>query len=267
MVVPQLGRKLRLLISHGPYPDMGALARALGRSPETLRWWQSGDAAREANTVPAAILPVLIDLYRDALPNLTADQVKRLVLGPADDLERLLAPNSAASFRALIEREADRSSGSLFSDDGLSLVSVNRALGPAPHARVRLGQPFRIEFRSALRGGFAVAFQAAPGGWGFVPCGLSPSRRTIFLPDCDADGTPGMMCEETERGRHLFIAAQATRPFPADLGAAAMDGAVLDRALLAQFVLDYEARPAATRRLFVMDVEMLARAEMEGAQP
>lgn len=259
--VPQLGRKLRMLVACGRAEDMRDLAKKIGgRSPETLRWWQSEGGGRAANTVPDRAFADLLKVFGAALPDQTPEQVRRLVLGPADDLEHLLAPIEAASFRALIEREADKSSGTIFNEDGrpLSLIKTNKPLAHPAQARVHLGDLFRIEFATRSRGGFAVAFQGAPGGWWVLPCSLDLPKRRIFLPDRDAEKTPFLMREDLDAGRHLFVAVQADRPFPSEFHAAAQDGVLLDRGLLSHFLLDLEGRPKTARKLFALDIEIAA---------
>lgn len=259
--VPQLGRKLRLLVTHGHAKTMTDLAGKIGgRRPGTLRWWQSESGGREANTVPEDAFSDLLKVFGDALPGQTPKQLRQLALGPADDLEGLLAPQEATSFRALIAREADRSSGTLYREDGLALIRAHRVQAQLPQARVRRGEPFRIAFATRLRGGFVAAFQAAPGGWGSVPSVLLRGKGVIHLPDTLPDGSPGFMSEDTEIGRHLFVAAQAARPFPPELEAAARDGIPLDRTLLAHVVRAFEAQDRTTRRLYALEVEVVAEA-------
>lgn len=264
--VPQLGRKLRLLVTHGFAADMSDLAGKIGgRSPETLRWWQSEGGGRDANTVPERAFPDLLKVFGDALSGQTPEQVRRLVLGPADDLEHLLAPQTALSFRALIEREADKSSGTVFGEDGrlLSLIKTNRPISHPAQARVMLGELFRIEFATRSRGGFVVAFQGAPGGWWVLPCSLDIPTRRIFLPDRDEEKTPFLMREDLDAGRHLFVAVQADRPFPSELHTAAQDGVLLDRGLLSHFMQDLETRPKTARKLFALDVDIVAPPETD----
>lgn len=248
-----------MLVAYGHAEDMTELAGKIGgRSPETLRWWQSEGGGRAANTVPERAFRDLLKVFGAALAGQTSEQVRRLVLGPADDLEHLFAPQTALSFRALIDREADWLSGTLYREDGLALIRTHGAQGQPPQARIRRGEPFRVAFMTRLRGGFVTAFQAAPGGWGYVPSALVRATRCIHLPDLMADGSPGFMSEDNEIGRHLFVAAQAARPFPTELAAAARDGLPLDRTLLAHIVRAFEAQDHSTRRLFALDVEVVA---------
>lgn len=265
--MPQLGRKLRMLVTYGHAKDMTELARQVGgRSPETLRWWQSEGGGRAANTVPERAFSDLLKVFGAALPDQTPQQVRRLVLGPADDLEHLFAPQTALSFRALIDREADWLSGTLYREDGLALIRTHGAQGQPPQARIRRGEPFRVAFMTRLRGGFVAAFQAAPGGWGYVPSALVRATRCIHLPDLLADGSPGFMSEDNEIGRHLFVAAQAARPFPPELAAAARDGLPLDRTLLAHVVRAFEAQERSSRSLFALDVEVVGEGSGGTAQ-
>ena len=257
-VIPQLGEKLRMLVACGAYPDMEGISVALARSPNTLRWWVSGDAARAPGTVSRAALPKLLAAFAKALPDLTTDEVRRALFGPAGDVETLLATTHLPSLSALIAREADRSSGTLFvRDSALSMVRTRAAAVPASTYQVTLEQDFRIEFASRSRGRYVAAFQSDLRGWGIVPVAVHPKTRHLLLPGLDGEGEPEWMFEETETGRHTFVVLQVNRPLPAELSMASRDRLSLDRSLIAHVVRNFEAQDRSTRRLFALDVDVI----------
>lgn len=255
--VPELERKLQMLIGHGLAADKEDLAEKLGGlRPNTLKWWKNGDAARAPETVSAPAVPKLLDIIQQALPDLTLQQVRQVLLGPADDLKLLLAGPPAPTIAPLIEREADFAAGRLITEDLLLVRRRDRSPQGAEH-RTALGQGFRIEFATTSRAGFAVALQSGPGGWGMVPCAVDAPQRRLLLPGLDEDGQPDWMVEENEAGRHRFIAAQGNRAFPPELSAALADRLTLDRTLIAHFLRSFEAQDKFTRRLFALDVDIL----------
>lgn len=259
LIVPQLGRKIRLLVEYGIHPSIEAVARTLDRSPITLRGWGHGSSGTVPNRVPPQVASAFLELYAAALPDLAPEQVRQLVLGPADDLEAMLSASAAPSLMVLITREADRTSGTLFDEKRgrLSLIRTNKARAARPLQTIELGRALGVEFATRSRAGFAVALQSASGGWGLVPCTLDRASGRIYLPNLNDNGSRDMLREDNEIGPHLSIAAQAGRPFPPEPFAAARDGLALDRTLLAHFARNFEAQDKTTRRLFALDLEIV----------
>ncbi|RAP43221.1 hypothetical protein BYZ73_00480 [Rhodovulum viride] len=255
--VPELRRKLQLLVETGQFASRAEIAAALGRSEITLRGWVNGSSGTPPDTVPSRTEKAFRGLYARALPDLSEDRVRELLLGPADDLENLLRAAPDRSLRDLLVREADRASAALFLDESGSLSLVRRARREkgTPQFHVEIGQAFRIEFSTRSRAVFALALQAAPGGWGVVPCTFDRDRLRIHLPGAEENGEVSFLIEDNEIGRHLFIAAQAPSAFPAELLLAGRDGIPPDRTLLAHFQRHFEAQEKSARRLFAVEIE------------
>lgn len=258
MNVPELARKLNLLVETGIFADRAALAKMFDRSEITLRGWANGGSGTPPDTVPQKNVSTLIGLYEKALPNLSYTDVCSVLAGPASDLENLLKPGSERSLKELIAREADKSSASLFIDDQTSMGLVRRAARsqPAPQFKVKREQPFRLEFATASRASFVIAIQCAPGGWAVVSSSLDRSIGRVHVLGADPDGSLPFMIEDNELGQHIFVMAQAARAFPAELHLAEQDGVPLDRTLLAHFIRHFEAQDRSSRRLFAVDIEM-----------
>ncbi|WP_299961511.1 hypothetical protein [uncultured Roseobacter sp.] len=254
--VPELAKKIDLLIKYGLYKNRVAIAAKLKCSTETIKWWIYGDKAREPGCVSGSGMRRVHDLFAAALPDLSRPKVEQLMLGPADDIERLLAPLQADSLIALVRKEAVTTATTLFDERGgsLGLVETTKARKPAPHYTVKKSKLFRLAFKTHLRGAFTIAFQKSPGGWGIVPS--DAEKAVLHVPGRDEEGELAVMCEHNEVGRHTFIIAQSTKPFPEQLIAAQADGVQLDRILLGHFAADYRVRPKTTKSLFSVNIEI-----------
>lgn len=68
LTIPDLKRKLDLLIAFGPRKTWAELAVPFGRAPKTLRWWADGDGSRAPGTIPHEHVETLQILLREALP-------------------------------------------------------------------------------------------------------------------------------------------------------------------------------------------------------
>lgn len=109
--VPQLLRKLGMLVQGGHFGHMNDVAADLKRGPVTVRGWGSGGGGGPPDSVPHSVLPQLVDLFTRALPDLPADEVRRLLSSPAEDLQSALGAATIPSLRDLIAHEADRYAG------------------------------------------------------------------------------------------------------------------------------------------------------------
>lgn len=255
LIVPELSRKLELLIDHGHFNSRAAIARSLGRSSVTLRGWANGGSGAPPNTVTRPNAKAFVGLFAAALPDLSKDQIRQLVDGPADDLEAALSSDSNRSLKYLIDRHADWNACTLhLARSEFGLVRVVREEKVAQY-RIALAKPFRLEFSTRSRAGFVVALQSAPGGWGVVPSYLDRRRKCVDLPGGNLNQEFGLITEENEIGNHVFVAAQASRPFPAAFKSAADDGISLDRTLLSHFLRHFEDQDKSTRRLFAVSIE------------
>ena len=185
--VPDLARKLDLLVAYGHLPSKEAVAQAIGRSAGTIRGWIGGDKRVEPETVTDSAVPAVLAVFRDALGEIEERELRRLLEGLPEDLEELFAANAAPSLRALIDREANWSVGTVIREDGSRSLIRDRRKAPEPaEHRVALGQPFRIEFRAKIRRGFVVALQDAPGMWACAPVEFDRANGVVHLPGFEA---------------------------------------------------------------------------------
>lgn len=249
--VPELSRKLRLLVEAGAFDNQTEVAAALGRSPITVRGWANGASGGPPDTVPLRNMPELTNLLRAALPSLPESELMRLLTGPADDLELALARTSKGSFIEMLHREADWQATEIIVENE-TMRLVRRVGGPknenAP--QVRIGQPFRIEVTTKSRAAFVVGLQSAPSGWGPVPALFDRASKRINLPGQDDCNQLGLMEEPSETGDHLFVTMQASRPFPRVFDRLAEDQIAVDRALLKMLQSHFLEQDKSTRRVF-----------------
>lgn len=214
--VPQLKPKLALLRDYGARLSQDQLADAFDVQPATLRWWMAGDNAREPDHIPAAKLPILVELVRSALgQSLSEQEVQSLVLGPVDRLARVFRGESddANAFWPLIETRArvDILSLVLFERDQFDLVQ--RLRHPQGNAQLRLGQPFAFAM-SEPRHEHRALFQMFQGQIALIA--LERVSATRAKPDdtipLDASSDP--LVEQNDLGRHRFTVLTSTKPLP-----------------------------------------------------
>ena len=233
-----------------------ALAERFDAAVGTLKYWVHGSARREAEQMPAEALPVLQDLFAEILPaNHSAEDIRRLVLGPVAQLEEDVRSAATASLSALIEREGKTGTARLFrqSDEG-SLVEVEGEDAVSDTARVSLGAFFRIEFPLMRTGIYAVVLQHAQRSWAVVPSAVSTTPPRLRVPGLPSDTTPRFMRERRDSGLHRFVCFQAAVPFPAAIDDHLREGTSLDKRALEALGTLYESVPAARRSCHVQAV-------------
>lgn len=255
--IPQLQRKLDLLVSYARLSGRDAVAAHLNRSTVTIRGWINGNSGTPPETVPAANIPALLALFHAALPGASEAESRALLLGPADELERRFRSPAPVSLHDLVAAEAVTDRGTLFTEDGsLSIVRIRTEPQGAAAYHLRLGQFFRIEFRAHSRAGHITALQATPSGWAFVPASCAAGSDIIHLPGPGDDGETGWMVEDTDPGRHRFIALHTARPIFGAIAGAARDGGYLDHALIAHLAHIYREQPDDARRIYALSVDL-----------
>jgi hypothetical protein len=257
LLVPLLMQKLRLLTAYRHFEDIDQIAREVGVAAGTLRWWATGDAAREAGRISQKNIDAVLAVFAHALPDMPRDKLLSIVRGPLDDLETHLQSGAIITLTQLVEREADHTSGKLFLEEraSLGLIETKQVNRRAAQFQMALGKYFRIEFPTNLTGGNLIGLQKAQQAWGMVPCFFGAEQKCIFMPGYDADGALASMCERRDTGLHQFIAIQTDRPIPPEIMAAEIEGVSLDRTILSHVARFLMAQPARSRRIFVMDID------------
>lgn len=255
--VPELRRKLDLLIETGCFADRAELHHVLGRNETTVRGWINGGSGQPPDTIPQKAFGNVLQAFAIALPLYSNERIRDLLCGPLNDLEQTLTPASELSLSALIVREANTSSITLITEERGALGIARRAkrYEPAPQHTLSLGQWFRMEIGTRSRATCVLALQNAPSGWVIQPSMLDRDRLLIHVPGPDEKDETGYLTEENEIGRHQFIVAQCPLAFPAALLSAAHDGIILERGLVGQFADHYQSQPKTERRLFAVEVE------------
>ncbi len=259
--VPELRKKLNILIAYGCYSDWDAIAVALGKSPKTIQWWADGAANREPNAVPKGSFQKLVDLFSSALPaHRPDDEVRKLILGPASELESEFRAAPTISLAGLIEDEAINDAGSIIRADRSNMELVeSEPVGdaPEPDAVIKLNEWFRVVFRSSLHGQYVLAMQNVQQTWGGLAATFEAESRSIYLPGLnEASGRPVFMREVRDRGTHRFVVMQTAEPTPVDLRSAFQDRVAFDKSLLDRAATFYASQPKSRRCLFLLELKV-----------
>lgn len=257
--VDALKRKIDLALEHGLVANWEELAKTLNASPKTIRWWIQGSAGHEPGEMPKDAFDAFTGIFTGALADDSKVIVRRLVAGPAIELEDVLTPSPISTDPLSFTRNAIIDEGRLvlFADDA-GLVEIGRRSSdnlPTVH----LHAPFRIEFK-AMRGvRHAIVLQHAGRRWGAV--GAKPDRGggIVHVPGLAPDGHPFTMRETEQEGSHAFYCIQSRRPFTAPLTAAFADPVELDRRVLGMVARYYDDLPAGDRRCQLLSIEVAPR--------
>lgn len=99
-----------------------------------------------------------------------------------------------------------------------------------------------------------LALQNAQQIWGGVAAAIAPGGRDIFVPGFDEAGSPAFMRERVLQGLHRFFVFQTAMPAPEAIRERIQTGIAFDYPALTDLIAFYRAQPAATRRLYLLDV-------------
>lgn len=254
--VPELGYKFALLRRYGPLKDWKTLADRFEVKPKTMKWWVNGDKTRNPGVVTRWHVPALMNVFREALPKtLSSDEVRGLVLGNAQALERALAADKSPSIDDLIASEAITGTASLRRGKGLGLVEHDRGETGAPS--VKLDERFVIEYQTG-KSGYALALQHAQQDWGVIkfadgkvskkhpggPLLVPGLRKQEFV----------FLYEPASVGPHRFILFISPQPFPLAVTQPAAAGKSLDWTALSELARHFTAQPKHLRELHLLPV-------------
>lgn len=262
--IPDLKRKLDLLMAFGPRKSWAALAVPFGRSQKTLRWWADGDDSRDPGTIPDKHLETMLSLVREALPaGNSDDDPRRLLFGDFRSFEQTMRAQhlAAISLPALIEKEGRFDRGRLHRAPDINLVE--RAGAKADVPVVALGQPFCLEF-PCDDAGHALVLQHVQQTWAAVVLSdtnaiMRVRRGSYFVPARQADGAPTFMVEDRDVGQHRFVALITPKPYPADIVVAAQQASVFDLTTPNALAEHYLQQPKPQRSIDVVTLRIPPR--------
>jgi hypothetical protein len=259
--VPDLTRKLELLRGLGPRRTLNDLAKLFNLSAKTLKWWCRGDAARDPGLVPTKHIATLIAVFADALPpSLSEGDVRALVFGSAENLERAFLAGAPVSLADLINLEGrlDTSSIHTLVPSNLSLVEDDehdRADLPV----LALGERFQLEFRIGHAGNCLV-LQNAQQAWGVVRFadGSATAYRpagSVLVPGDHGDRRH-YIWETSSPGIHRFVCFVSPEAFPVSIIQSAHEQKSLDKHVLDDLARYFAARPSHLREIHVLAVRV-----------
>lgn len=256
LIIPDLQRKLDVLLARQVFASKESVARHLGKSLKTLNWWAHGSSARQAGLIPKESEADVLALFAACFPDGTAERDIRIALTQSGaDFERTVQLAWSPSWEALVSRYARVTAGRLLMrPDEIGLVEIEApSRDGGPH--VPLGAWFRIEFQSDLSAAHLYACQQAPSAIGPVPVQIVPPGG-IQLPSSASLGQPAYMRERVDAGRHVFAAIQVARALPADLAAPFSGGLPLESSFLQRVAAHLLSLPASKWRLFALTLTM-----------
>ena len=256
VLIPELGRKFRLLIEYGYAKDFDDLAGKIGRKHSTIIGWANDARGREPGTVPTAFADIVIQLLMEPLASGgTPAQARQVVFGSAQDFENHLRAGAAPSLTHFVRTEGDSRPCKLICRDcgdmGLIEIAGQRAADDDAYS-VKTGQEFRIVIERDLRHLHCLALQNAQGLWLPLKTGLDGKTGHILVPHTDEQGAPLYMIERHDLGRNLFVVMVTPDPIPAEIIAARQDGTTLDASLLGRLAFHYKNQDAKRRMIFAL---------------
>ena len=254
LIIPDLQRKLDVLLSRQVFAGKDEIARHLGKSLKTVNWWAHGSSAREPGLIPPDSEAAMLMLFASCFPEGTSEiKIKNALMLSGAEFERAVQLAWSPSWETVLSRHANATAGKLLMRPGeIGLVEIDapsREDGPI----VPLGAWFRIEFQSEFTASHIYACQQAPSGIGPVPAKITQGRG-IQLPSPTNPGQSAYMRERADAGRHVFVAIQSARALPADLAAPLSGGLPLETSLLQRVAAHLMSIPLTQWRIFALSV-------------
>lgn len=230
IAVPGLGEKLRLLAQLADIGGWSGLTERFEKSEKTLRYWGTGNGARQPNMLPSAHLPMLRKVIADAIKvDLASPQIDDLINSPASELRQVLLGRSGLALMEVIDHLGRYAEAELFTDRSSTVELVRIAGKPMKQIKLRvaLDVPFRLLFSGTQRKAFTIVLQKSPSAWGYIGSGYRDAKGDLHIPG-QRNGSLATMTESAEPGIHRFIAIGMQSEPPINLSRYARDEIALD---------------------------------------
>ncbi len=260
VLIPELHRKFRLLMTYGYAKGFDDLESQIGRKKATIIGWGNDARGREPGTVPTAYAETVLCLLMAPISaSLTPAQAKQIVLGSADQFETHLRAGSAPSLRHFIDTEGDSSHCKLImrDDEDMGLIEITRPVDADGDVyKIMAGQEFRIVIERDLRRHHVLVLQNAQSVWGIVPHSPDQDRHHTLIPGTDDHARPLFMCERNDLGTHLFVVIATPGPIPAEITTLSQEGVTLDSEMRGKLAFHYQNQDARRRKIFALGLEV-----------
>jgi hypothetical protein len=257
ITVPGLGEKLRLLAQLTDLGGWVGLTERFGRSEKTLRYWGTGNDARQPNMLPSEHLPVLRNVIAEAIrADLTSPQIDDLINSPPYELRQVLLGRSGFALLEVIELHGKCADAELFTNRSSSVELVRVAGKPAKQVKLKvaLDVPFRLVFSKSKRKAVTIVLQKSPSAWGFIGSGYRDAKGDLHIPG-QSNGNLATMIESAEPGIHRFVAIGLPSGPPVNLSRYARDEIALDISALS--AIASEIRRIEQERCYVEFCEVM----------
>lgn len=230
IAIPGLAEKLRLLAQLAEIDGWSGLAKRFGRSEKTLRYWGTGNDARQPNMLPSEHLPTLRKVIADAIKaDLASPQIDDLINSPPSELRQVLLGRSGLALLEVIDLSGRHADVELFTErpSNIELVRVAGKPIDSVKLRVALDVPFRLVFSRIQRKAFTIVLQKSPSAWGYIGSGYRDAKGDFYIPG-QSNGNFATMIESAEPGIHQFVAIGMQNEPPVNLSRYARDQMALD---------------------------------------
>lgn len=205
--VPDLARKIDLLIASEPIGSREAFAQCMGVSAGTTYDWANGTATSPANTLPQTRIAAFAESVAAALGCEENDPIiGEIVHGPADLLATRLQARNAPALTDTVQKIGREIEAKLIRPESeIGAVRIVRQSDIEPKLRLRLGEAFRLEFHDGPGFRLWIALQKSPSGWWSLGRVAQSADGVIHFPGESTQGTFDTMVEDSEAGRHRFV--------------------------------------------------------------
>lgn len=264
--VPDWGRKLRLLRTHGPRKTNAEIAAAFGLAESTVRGWQSDRRHDIEPSIPERHINRAVQLFREIVPESFPDAaLPNLFLGEYRPLEDAVLNAPAHRLSGLIAAEARTDTGNVLRAPRINTGLVDYDDPDEPKGlfpEVKLGERFSLEFSLGQRRGYVLTLQNEKLNWGIVTFGdKTPSRkikvRQFVIPGTNANRNPVYLRELDQPGLHRFVCLVCPEPFPESVLATVAEAVPLDQAALEKLAAFYARQPRAQRAIHLLRVAFI----------
>ena len=216
MKIPDLAKKLNILIEQNHFNDIQQIAHRLGKSPNTLKWWIYGSNTHEPNTISKRSVAAIIDLFRTTVLNKYSRKEVHMILAlDYSEFRSKVLPNENRNWEDWIEGRAVYGNVNLIpKKQELDIFQIDTGDLRIEH-RVKVSERFRLVFPLPIESSLILGFQSANGLWARAP--IAKNEASIHLPPPQSNGLPQYIFEQTPLANHRFYLVSSSSKAGAQL--------------------------------------------------
>lgn len=259
-VIPQLRRKLALLVENEHFANLEEIANGIGTTQKTLEGWADyGSNKVTKGMISGKHYQQTLEIFKGVLCKQHGDiDVEAIVKGEVSELARYLSHSPRFTFHELVERYAITHGSKAFIDKNTGMPAVKRRSQKMPLTlfKATTKQWFWIEFQTDLTSSHTIAIQQRANEWAFSDVEYVKDEKQILIPGLRADGFPDSIQEADWDGINTFYAVQTIKPWPQVIMEAIKSSAPIDNAFLQKVADHYASNKPDNRRLFASAIDV-----------